>query len=80
MKIPRKILVWEKRLRMAKNQGMAKKNRPELQDGLVRKRRFELPRQLRRYHLKVVRLPISPPPQLYLSNPATFQGIRSLYF
>ena len=29
----------------------------------VRKRRFELPRLLPRYHLKVVRLPISPPPQ-----------------
>ena len=29
----------------------------------VRKRRFELPCQLRRYHLKVVRLPVSPPPQ-----------------
>jgi site-specific DNA recombinase len=32
---------------------------------LVRKRRFELPRQLRRYHLKVVRLPISPPPHSF---------------
>ena len=30
---------------------------------LVRKRRFELPQSFDRYHLKVVRLPISPPPQ-----------------
>lgn len=34
-------------------------------EDFVRKRRFELPRQLRRYHLKVVRLPISPPPHLW---------------
>ena len=33
--------------------------------GFVRKRRFELPHQLRRYHLKVVRLPISPPPHVW---------------
>ncbi len=35
---------------------------------IVRQRRFELPRQLRRYHLKVVRLPISPPPLLKLQK------------
>ena len=29
----------------------------------VRKRRFELPHPFGRYHLKVVRLPVSPPPQ-----------------
>ena len=29
----------------------------------VRKRRFELPQPFDRYHLKVVRLPISPPPR-----------------
>ena len=34
----------------------------------VRKRRFELPCQLRRYHLKVVRLPVSPPPHFGNAN------------
>ena len=42
----------------------------------MRKRRFELPRLLPRYHLKVVRLPISPPPQ----GVQSYYNLVNLYF
>ena len=47
----------------------------------VRKRRFELPRLLPRYHLKVVRLPISPPPQGVQTyyNLANFRAPRIVF-
>src|SRR5690625_2379548 len=38
----------------------------------VRRRRFELPRPLGHYPLKVARLPVSPPSQLGLSGKNTF--------
>jgi hypothetical protein len=46
-----------------------KKSRTQVGAGLyVRQRRFELPHPFGRYHLKVVRLPISPSPQLRRFN------------
>lgn len=35
---------------------------------IVRRRRLELPRDYSRYHLKVVRLPVSPPAHIQINS------------